>query len=443
MRNKLIALALAFASIASTSFTVAASNNRTAMEALAIKCVSADSAEAESAIAALRAEGPAGLQAFLSAHADKLKDHHLDLSSPVSERADPEWDRLRAAMDQLCEQKDCYGSRLYWHTDIEQAKAAARASGKPILSLRLLGNLDEDLSCANSRFFRITLYANQGVSDYLRENFVLHWKSVRPVPKVTIDFGNGMKLERTLTGNSIHYVLDSEGRVVDGLPGLYGAKAFLQGLRRAEDVMKQAAGRDNKDREAILVKYHQGRIKEIAAEMNAAFAKVGLIDPSGNATGEDGKKLPTAVQAARMVVSKLGVERPLLRGLARGSVLQIRPEDVAWMRVGEALLAEARLDDKSRALMRNKNPQGFGSPQIFQYAVAMLERTIAADTARNEYLFHARIHEWLTYDNMANDVERLNDTVYATLFLTPNSDIWLGLHPTEVFTGIENDGVKK
>lgn len=445
MRIKLIALALAFGSIsfASINFTVAASNNRSAMEALAIKCVSSDFAESESAIAALRAEGQAGLQAFLTTHADKLKSNRLDLSSPVSQKADPEWDRLRAALDQLCEQKDCYSSRLYWHTDITQAKAVARASGKPILSLRLLGNLDEDLSCANSRFFRITLYANQEVSGYLSENFVLHWKSVRPVPKVTIDFGNGMELERTLTGNSIHYVLDSEGRVVDGLPGLYGAKAFLKGLQRAEAVMKRSAGRDDKDREAMLDSYHRARIREIVNEMNSDFAKVGLIDPSGQATGDDGNKLPTAVQAARMVVSKLGTERALLGGLARGRVLQVRPEDVAWMRVGEVHLADAQLDDNSRALMRNKNPQGFASPDLFRYSVQMLERTIAGDTARNEYLFHARIHEWLINDRMANDVERLNETVYATLFLTPNSDIWLGLHPTEVYTGIENDGVKR
>ena len=455
MRIKLIALALAFGSlsfgsisfgsisIASINSTVAASNTRSAMEALAIKCVSSDFAESESAIAALRAEGQAGLQAFLTTHADKLSSNRLNLTSPVAQKADPEWDRLRAALDQLCEQKDCYSSRLYWHTEIAQAKAAARATGKPILSLRLLGNLDEDLSCANSRFFRITLYANQEVSDYLRENFVLHWKSVRPVPKVTVDFGNGMKLERTLTGNSIHYVLDSEGRVVDGLPGLYGAKAFLRGLRQAADAVKRSAGRDDKDREAMLVKYHQAKIKEIVTETNADFARVGLIDPTGQATGEDGNKLPTAVEAARMVITKMLVERPLLGGLARGRVLQVRPEDMAWMRVAELYLADAQLDDNSKALMRNKNPQGFASPDMFHHAVKTIERTIAADTARNEYLFHARIHEWLINDRMANDVERLNEAVYATLFLTPNSDIWLGLHPTEVFTGIDNDGVKK
>src|SRR5690606_2917456 len=111
---------------------------------------------------------------------------------------------------------------------LEAAKAAASATGKPILSLRLLGKLTDEYSCANSRFFRTILYANESVSKQLRENYVLHWESVRPVPKVTIDFGDGRTLERTLTGNSIHYVLDAQGRVIDGIPGLYGPGAFIE-----------------------------------------------------------------------------------------------------------------------------------------------------------------------------------------------------------------------
>jgi len=62
------------------------------------------------------------------------------------------------------------------------------------LSLRLLGRLDEDLSCANSRFFRISLYLNTEVSKLLRDRFILYWQSVRPAPRVTIDFGGGRKL---------------------------------------------------------------------------------------------------------------------------------------------------------------------------------------------------------------------------------------------------------
>ena len=34
---------------------------------------------------------------------------------------------------------------------------------------------------------------------------------MRPAPKVTIDFGNGHTLERTLKGNTIFYVMRADG----------------------------------------------------------------------------------------------------------------------------------------------------------------------------------------------------------------------------------------
>lgn len=149
-------------------------------------------------VSVLRKQGPSGLQVFLKSHANTLSINSSDAAVPSP--------ALRVALDELCQQRDCYASRLYWYTDIEQAKAAARTSGKPILSLRLLGRLDQDLSCANSRFFRVALYPNSEISKLLQDRFILHWQSVRPVPKVTIDFGDGRKLERTITGNSIHYI---------------------------------------------------------------------------------------------------------------------------------------------------------------------------------------------------------------------------------------------
>src|SRR5688572_16517978 len=115
---------------------------------------------------------------------------------------------------------------LSWFTDLSPAIAAARRTKRPILSLRLLGRLDEELSCANSRFFRKLLYPHPAINQLLRDRFVLHWQSVRPVPKVTIDFGNGKTIAKTLTGNSVHLVLDPAGRPVDALPGLFDATVF-------------------------------------------------------------------------------------------------------------------------------------------------------------------------------------------------------------------------
>ena len=152
--------------------------------------------------------GPAGVQALLD----------LAAADPAAGRS-PGFD---AALDAVCAQHDCAASHLYWYTDLAAARAEAERTGKPILSLRLLGRLDEELSCANSRFFRAVLYPDPQIAGLLRDRFVLHWESVRPVPKVTIDFGDGRRLVGTVTGNSIHYVLDSHGRLVDGLPGLNG-----------------------------------------------------------------------------------------------------------------------------------------------------------------------------------------------------------------------------
>src|SRR5262249_26355851 len=112
--------------------------------------------------------------------------------------------------------------------------AEARRTRRPILSLRLLGRLDEELSCANSRFFRKLLYPDPQINETLRRDFVLHWQSLRPVPKVTIDFGDRRRVERTITGNSVHVVLDERGRAVDALPGLMAREVFVEQLGQAQ-----------------------------------------------------------------------------------------------------------------------------------------------------------------------------------------------------------------
>jgi hypothetical protein len=446
MRVRLFAFALVFSFVSSgfaSSFT-----NKNALTLHARKAVSARSSESAEAIAALRAEGAAGLEAFLSEHAADLKDRRLELAGPNPQAASPSWQLISTALDQICQQRDCYASELYWHTDLEKAKAAARATGKPILSLRLLGKLDEELSCANSRFFRITLYANEQVSKLLRERFILHWQSVRPVPKVTIDFGDGRKLERTLTGNSIHYVLDSDARPVDALPGLYGPGAFLRELARAEALASQChAAKTPQERAALLRQYHSARAKELDRLWMADIAKARVVSPpsrnavKANATTEK----PRAEIAAPAAISKMViVERPVLRGISTDpKLLDPKAEDADWAKIAALHLEDARLDSGSRTLMRAKSLNRYASSDSLNRAVSDFERVIAEDTVRNEYMMRRQIHEWFAGSVVADDVAALNEKVYAELFLTPSSDKWLGLFPDDSYTGIENDGLRK
>lgn len=213
-----------------------------------------------------RSMGPAGLQAFVERHG----------RGPSPE------------LDALCAQRDAHTALLYWFTDLDAAVAEARRTQRPIVSLRLLGRLDEELSCANSRFFRKSLYVDRIVNAMLGGRFVLHWQSVRPVPKVTIDFGDGRTLVKTLTGNSVHLVLDPDGRPVDALPGLFSARVFATLLDRAHAFAMA-------DR-AQLAGLHR---RELPAPPGAPQAPP-----------------PRAFAASLLAASKHVVERPVLRGVS-------------------------------------------------------------------------------------------------------------------------------
>src|SRR5438046_27774 len=79
------------------------------------------SASETARIAVWRAEGPAALDRLLAEY-----DH----AAPGDAR-----DRLARTIDKVAGQRYATWSRLYWYDDLEAAKAAARTSGKPILSL--------------------------------------------------------------------------------------------------------------------------------------------------------------------------------------------------------------------------------------------------------------------------------------------------------------------
>jgi hypothetical protein len=372
---------------------------------------------------------------------------------------DDSWLRLKAALDAVGQQHDCYASRLYWYTDLEQAKATARASGKPILSLRLLGRLDEEFSCANSRFFRTTLYANRDVAQFLRDNFVLHWKSVRPVPRVTIDFGDGRKIERTITGNSIHYVLDSDGRVIDALPGLYSPREFMNGLTLASYAANKAGVLSGTERAAFLEKYHRDRIVAVSTQWADDLDQIDghAPPPRKPLMVSDFSVLPpSAVLACSVTLTKAGIERPFLCAMttrpdADRAKLESTADDMTWAKIAALPGHAVYLDAGSRELIRAKNPDALAAGRLavsksiaetpMLRTIQNLQRSIAEDTVRNEYLLHTKMHEWFVHGSAPTDADQLNAKVYAELFLTPDSDPWLGLVPRDAFTALENNGL--
>jgi hypothetical protein len=402
---------------------------------------------ADPAIAALRQAGPAGMEAVLAMTGSGLQD----------------------AVDRVCGVRDCAEIRLFWYTDLDAAKAAARATGKPILSLRLMGRLDEELSCANSRFFRTVFYKNREINDLLRQRYVLHWRSVRPVPRVTIDFGDGSRLERTLTGNSIHYVLDSRGRLVDALPGLSGPREFLDALEAAATAARTAEGLDDDTSFKVwAAERHKtqlvGRGGDLARDLEALrpppaapraprAPKVAAVEAPKPEQAQAREAIP-AGSAARdpwaILASTPGVltERLQVGGGETGSKMTAEGFILSRMSGFDRLdsgelpgLARLRrpsvhLDPESRAFLLRK--QGVTDPSQAERLVDAFEATVALDEVINDYRTGPAILKRLSEPELgkAFDLEAFNQWVYEEVFRTPLSDPWLGLAPDDVYAAL-------
>jgi hypothetical protein len=210
------------------------------------------------------------------------------------------------------------------------------------------------------------------------------------------------------------------------------------------------------------------------------------------AAGDNGGDFPKAEVAARITVSKVSVERPMIRAIAaqhQPPKIDAKPKDEfpkakeagdiskgkysselfilaavasepnptakdakdeVWQKIATRHAAAATIDGGAQALMVEKNPamaanllstgKAFVETPMLRM-VRTLQNSIATDTVRNEYAFHASIHQWLGAANKPVVLKDFNDRVYAELFLTPKSDPWLGLVPSDAYSALDNEGL--
>jgi len=101
------------------------------------------------------------------------------------------------------------------------------------------------------------LFSRQEVADFVNRSFEPVWESVRPVPLVRIDFGNGTVINRTLHGNIATYVCNADGQVLDILPCIYTPRVYVNRLNQLRLLASYAEQAGKDQREARLKDYHQ------------------------------------------------------------------------------------------------------------------------------------------------------------------------------------------
>ncbi|HZL90130.1 MAG TPA: hypothetical protein VFB96_17310 [Pirellulaceae bacterium] len=166
------------------------------------------------------------------------------------------------------------------------------------------------------------LFSDDQVAALINEKFEPAWQSLRPVPRVTIDFGNGAVVKRTLHGNVATYVCNSDGTVLDILPGIYEPKTYareLLGLARLFGRSKRGSvGAD-----AFWRNYHRSQAESFAAASN-----------------------PAASTPTFRGMSIFGTERPTRRAI-RG---EQPPTSAAGTSLTDSLAEDTRMNETTRRL---------------------------------------------------------------------------------------------
>jgi hypothetical protein len=112
------------------------------------------------------------------------------------------------------------------------------------------------------------LFSSDTVANTINNAFEPVWESVRPVPLVTIDFGNGHAITRTLHGNIATYLCNAQGTVYDILPGIYEPMEYLNQLnqfallfRHVRQQFRPGQSKEGTDLKAALASHIDERLR--------------------------------------------------------------------------------------------------------------------------------------------------------------------------------------
>ena len=166
------------------------------------------------------------------------------------------------------------------------------------------------------------LLSDKETADWLQQNFVLSWENVREPAKVTIDFGGGKVLNRTLAGNTAFYLTTSDGTVVDVFPGVYTPADFRRVLEPAIESARTAEALAPDERERFVREAHIAAFYKAFTTESARIStsKMRVESPLLDALAAAGPMPPYEASASKAVV-----EAPILRGMGTLSAKALDP----------------------------------------------------------------------------------------------------------------------
>jgi len=194
------------------------------------------------------------------------------------------------------------------------------------------------------------LFSQERVANFINQAFEPVWESVRPVPIVRIDFGDGKVLTRTLHGNILTSICTPSGLVVDALPGIYTETEYLTQLNLLCAVAKNTKAWTEGRRDFLVRAYHRGQaqaLKKNGKPGQTAIAKT-LVPITKSL-------IETPVELALLPTLPIIVPQPQASHRAKPALTAA--EDVAgWKELQE----DTQLNERTRRLQIHELLAGTG-----------------------------------------------------------------------------------
>ncbi len=185
------------------------------------------------------------------------------------------------------------------------------------------------------------MFSNETVAAYINEYFEPVWISVRPVPIVTIDFGNGNVLKRTLHGNVASYVCDADGRVLDVLPGIYQPDVYLEQIEQLARLHQTVLNSGKRQAGQTVGDYHRTRLEALTDTATQYQPSPAVVSPNHVALWVDTQiNETTRRRAIHQYLAENGMVQPdEIKAWLYREVLHADLDD-PWLGLNDVLFAD-------------------------------------------------------------------------------------------------------
>jgi hypothetical protein len=284
------------------------------------------------------------------------------------------------------------------------------------------------------------LLSDPEVARLINTETVPAWESVRPVPKVTIDFGDGRKLQRTLGGNTVMYLCLPDGRVVDAFPGVYTPRDFVLQVRPTLEMLKTLQGSGERacapGAADTLREWHrqQAALAVVAEQRRITLSKAFVESPLLNALASERGPVVMPAPAAPVPGPAAQVAAP-----ANAAVVLSRAPDPNLVRDQKELFRDRKeafrvmsrvIEDVSKhpASIQQLKARYAATPEGQRPSPEELGRlAVELDSRTNLTAIRPAVHLLFSTCEEPPQSAQARDTIYRDLLHTPLDDPYLGL----------------